>query len=208
MQNVTLDRPLVCFDLETTGTRIDGDRIVEIGLVRVETDGSRRSYRTLVNPEMPIPPAASAVHGISDADVRDAPVLAAVAKEVIDLFADADLAGFNSVNFDAPLLENDMRRAGVEFSLAGRRHLDAMRIFHRMEPRHLTAAYKLYCDGDLADAHDALADADATLAVLDAQLGQSPGSGALHHDVGSRHQLADLSLAGRAGKVERHALLL
>ncbi len=170
MQHVNLDRPLVCFDLETTGVSVDRDRIVEIGLVRVEPDGSRRDYRTLVNPEMPIPPQASAVHGITDADVRDAPTLAAVAREVIDLFADADLAGFNSLSFDAPLLENELRRVGTEFSLSGRRHLDAMRIFHRMEPRTLVAAYQKYCGKDLTEAHAALADVEATLEVLDAMV--------------------------------------
>ncbi len=170
MKNVTLERPLVCFDLETTGVSIDRDRIVEIGLVRVETDGTRRDYRTLINPEMPIPPAASAVHGIHDADVRDAPVLAAVAREIIDLFEGADLAGFNSINFDTPLLENELRRVGADFSLADRRHLDAMRIFHRMEPRTLVAAYQKYCGKDLTEAHAALADVEATLEVLDAMV--------------------------------------
>jgi DNA polymerase-3 subunit epsilon len=179
---------LVCFDLETTGTRIDGDRIVEIGLVRVETDGSRRSFRTLVNPEMPIPPPASAVHGITDADVRDAPVLATVAREIVELFADADLAGFNSVGFDAPLLENDLRRVGVEFSLADRRHLDAMRIFHRMEPRTLVAAYRKYCGKDLREAHAALADVEATLEVLDAMVARYDE---LSGDVETLHRISN-----------------
>ena len=170
MENLKLERPLVCFDLETTGTSIDRDRIVEIGLVRVEPDGSRRTFRTLVNPEMPIPPAASAVHGITDADVRDAPLLAAVAREILALFDGADLAGFNSVGFDAPLLEADLRRVGTTLDLAGRRHLDAMRIFHPMEPRTLTAAYRKYCGKDLVDAHAALADVEATLEVLDAMV--------------------------------------
>lgn len=172
MQNLTLDRPLVCFDLETTGIRIDGDRIVEIGLVRVEPDGSKREYRTLINPEMPIPPQATAVHGIRDADVRDAPRLADAAAEIVAFFEGADLAGFNSVGFDAPLLECELRRAGVDFSLAGRRHLDAMRLFHAMEPRTLVAAYAKYCGKDLTGAHAALADVQATLEVLDAMVGR------------------------------------
>jgi len=188
MDHLNQDRPLVCFDLETTGTSIDRDRIVEIGLVRVEPDGSRRSYRTLINPEMPIPPAAAAVHGITDADVRDAPVLSAVAREVVALFEGADLAGFNSVNFDAPLLENELRRVGVEFSLAGRRHLDAMRLFHRMEPRTLTAAYAKYCGKDLSEAHAALADVEATLEVLDAMVARYD---ALSGDVADLHRLSN-----------------
>lgn len=170
MEHLNLTRPLVCFDLETTGTSVDRDRIVEIGLVRVEPDGSRREYRTLVNPEMPIPAGAAAVHGIHDADVRDAPRLIDVAPEITAFFEDADLAGFNSVGFDAPLLENELRRVGVDFSLQGRRHLDAMRIFHRMEPRTLVAAYAKYCGKDLTEAHAALADVQATLDVLDAMV--------------------------------------
>ena len=188
MDHVTLDRPLVCFDLETTGTSTDRDRIVEIGMVRVETDGTRRDYRTLVNPEMPIPPGASAVHGITDADVREAPVLAAVAREIIDMFEDADLAGFNSVNFDTPLLENELRRVGVDFSLEGRRHLDAMRIFHRMEPRTLVAAYRKYCGKDLTEAHAALADVEATLDVLDAMVARYDE---LSGDVSELHKISN-----------------
>lgn len=171
LKNLDLKRALVCFDLETTGTSPDRDRIVEIGLVRVEPDGARRSFRTLVNPEMPIPAPATAVHGISDDDVRDAPVLAAVAPGIVALFEGADLCGFNSVGFDAPLLEAELRRAGTPIELAGRRHLDAMRIFHAMEPRTLTAAYRKYCGKDLTDAHAALADVEATLEVLDAMVG-------------------------------------
>ena len=170
-KNLDLKRALVCFDLETTGTSPDRDRIVEIGLVRVEPDGARRSFRTLVNPEMPIPAPATAVHGISDDDVRDAPVLAAVAPGIVALFEGADLCGFNSIGFDAPLLEAELRRAGTPIELAGRRHLDAMRIFHAMEPRTLTAAYRKYCGKDLTDAHAALADVEATLEVLDAMVG-------------------------------------
>ena len=171
MHNLTLDRPLVAFDLETTGVMVERDRIVEIALVRVELDGSRRTFRSLVNPEVPIPPGATAVHGISDDDVRDAPTLAALAGEVVAFLDGADLAGFNSVRFDAPLLENELRRVGCEVSFADRRHLDAFSIFCRMEPRTLTAAYAKYCGKDLTDAHSALADVEATLEVLDAQVG-------------------------------------
>ncbi len=170
MQNLKLDRPLVAFDLETTGVHVERDRIVEIALVRVETDGSRRTFRSLVNPEVPIPPQASAVHGITDDDVRDAPVLAALAGEVVAFLDGADLAGFNSARFDAPFLENELRRVGCDVSFEGRRHLDAFRIFTRMEPRTLTAAYAKYCGKDLTDAHSALADVEATLEVLDAQI--------------------------------------
>jgi DNA polymerase-3 subunit epsilon len=188
LKHVNLERPLVCFDLETTGVSPERDRIVEIGLVRVEPDGSRRAFRTLVNPEMPIPPQATAVHGISDADVHDAPSLAGVARELLVLLDGADLAGFNSIGFDAPLLENELRRVGVEFSLEGRRHVDAMRIFHRMEPRTLTAAYRKYCGKDLTEAHAALADVEATLEVLDAMVGRYEELGG---DVGELHAISN-----------------
>ncbi len=188
LKNLDLQRPLVCFDLETTGTSPDRDRIVEIGLVRVEPGGSRRSYRTLVNPEMPIPPPATAVHGISDDDVRDAPTLAAVAAEIVALFEGADLCGFNSIGFDAPLLETELRRVGSPIELAGRRHLDAMRIFHAMEPRNLTAAYRKYCGKDLTAAHAALADVEATLEVLDAMVACYDE---LNGDVDDLHRLSN-----------------
>jgi DNA polymerase III subunit epsilon len=188
LKNLDLQRALVCFDLETTGTSPDRDRIVEIGLVRVEPDGARRSYRTLVNPGMPIPPPATAVHGISDDDVRDAPTLAAVAAEIVGLFEGADLCGFNSIGFDAPLLETELRRVGAALDLAGRRHLDAMRIFHAMEPRTLTAAYRKYCGKDLAGAHAALADVEATLEVLDAMVGHYDE---LSGDVDDLHRLSN-----------------
>ncbi|HRX52303.1 MAG TPA: 3'-5' exonuclease [Candidatus Krumholzibacteria bacterium] len=170
MQNLQLDRPLVAFDLETTGTAVDRDRIVEIAMIRVEPDGSRRTFRSLVNPQMPIPPGASKVHGISDDDVADAPVLAALTADILALLEGADLAGYNSVFFDAPLLENELRRVGCDVDLQDRRHLDACTIFKRMEPRTLTAAYAKYCGKELVDAHSALADVEATLAVLDAQV--------------------------------------
>lgn len=188
LKHVNLERPLVCFDLETTGVSPERDRIVEIGLVRVEPDGTRKSYRTLVNPEMPIPPQATAVHGISDADVAGAPTLAGVARELIALFDGADLAGFNSIGYDAPLLENDLRRVGVEFSLEGRRHVDAMRIFHRMEPRTLVAAYLKYCGKDLTEAHAALADVEATLEVLDAMVERYEE---LPDDVAALHEISN-----------------
>ncbi|MCB1182650.1 3'-5' exonuclease [bacterium] len=172
MQNLKLTRPLAVFDLETTGIDVEKDRIVQLAIIRVEPYGTRRTFETLVNPERPIPPEATAVHGIKDADVRDAPTFAQVRREVEELLADADLAGFNSVNFDQPLLMAEMKRAGSELEFRGRRHLDAMRIFHRMERRDLTAAYRFYCDKELTGAHNALADTAATLEILDAQVGR------------------------------------
>ena len=170
MRHLKLDRPLVVLDLETTGTDVERDRIVQIGLIRVEPDGSRRTYESLVNPERPIPPAATAVHGITDADVRDRPTFAALGPELRPWLADADVAGFNAIRFDLPLLENELRRAGSDLDLSQARRFDALHIFHKMEPRDLVAAYQFYCGKELADAHSALADAGATLEVLDAQI--------------------------------------
>ncbi len=170
MNNLQLDRPLVCFDLETTGIDVMRDRIVQIALIRVEPDGSRRSFESLVNPECPIPPGATRVHGITDADVADKPTLARLCAELETMLDGADLAGFNSIRFDLPLLENELQRVGGSFDAGGRRHLDALRIFHRLERRDLTAAYKFYCGKDLVGAHSALVDTEATLEILDAQI--------------------------------------
>ena len=170
MQNLPLTRPLVVFDLETTGIDVEKDRIVQIALIRVEPGGGRTTFETLVNPERPIPPEASAVHGIQDADVRDKPTFSQIRREVEDFLNEVDLAGFNSINFDLPLLQEELKRAGSEMDFPGIRHLDAMKIFHLMERRDLTAAYKFYCGKDLTGAHNALADTEATLAILDAQI--------------------------------------
>ncbi|HOX26847.1 MAG TPA: 3'-5' exonuclease [Candidatus Krumholzibacteria bacterium] len=174
MQNLQLDRPLVCFDLETTGTDPAKDRIVQIALVRVEPDGGRRTFTTLVNPQRPIPAEATAVHGIRDEHVRAAPSFSQIRAEVEEFLAGADLVGFNALNFDLPLLEAEIRREGGAFQARGRRLLDAMVIFHRKEPRNLVAAVRFYCGRELAGAHSAEADALATLDVLDAQLARYP----------------------------------
>ncbi len=170
MQNLRLTRPLVVFDLETTGIDVEKDRIVQIGLIRVEPDGERTDWESLVNPERPIPPESTAIHGISDDDVRDAPTFSQLCGEIERRLEGADLAGYNSVRFDQPLLEQELARAGSQLDLKGVRHLDAMRIFHTMERRDLSAAYRFYCDKELVGAHGALPDATATLEVLDAQI--------------------------------------
>lgn len=174
MKNLDLERPLVFFDLETTGLDIVNDRIVQIGLVRVEPDGNRHTFMSLVDPQRPIPAEATAVHGITDADVAGKPTFGELLPQLAPLLEGTDLAGFNSIRFDLPLLAEEFRRAGGEFGLNGRRHLDACVIFHQMERRDLTAAMKFYCDQEFTDAHDALADAGATLEILDAQLGRYP----------------------------------
>lgn len=170
MRHLKLTRPLTFFDLETTGVDPDNDRIVQLALIRVEPDGARSTYETLVNPQRPIPPQATAVHGISDDDVRDQPPFAGIVKRVEAMLAGSDLAGYNSIRFDGPLLQAELRRAGSELDLRAAKHLDALVIFRLMEPRNLTAAYRKFCGKELVDAHSALADTEATLEVLDAQV--------------------------------------
>lgn len=172
MQNLDLVRPLAVFDLETTGIDVDKDRIVQIAIIRVEPDGSRRTFESLVNPERPIPAEATKVHGIKDSDVVGQPTFSQIRREVEQMLEGADLGGFNSIRFDTPLLQNELRWSDSEMNLSAAKQIDAMRIFHKMEPRNLTAALRFYCDEDLVGAHSALADTEATLAILDAQVGR------------------------------------
>lgn len=188
MDNLKLERPLVCFDLETTGTDVREDRIVQLALVRVDVDGTRHTLTSLVNPGRPIPPSATAIHGIGDDDVRDAPLFADLRPRLDEFLAGADLLGFNMVKFDLPLLQREIKDAGGEFDATGRRLLDAMRIFHLKEPRHLTAALRFYCGRELEGAHDALADTLATLDVFDAQLARYDD---LPRDAAALHELCN-----------------
>jgi len=174
MQHLQLDRPLVCFDLETTGIDVAKDRIVQIALIRVEPDGQRKTLSTLVNPQRPIPPESTAVHGIKDEHVRNAPSFSQLRAEVEEFVEGADLAGYNMVRFDLPLLEAEVRREGGALDTRDARLLDAMVIFKRMERRDLSSAVRFYCDRELEGAHAAQADAEATLDVLDAQVGRYP----------------------------------
>ena len=184
MSGLRIARPLVVFDLETTGVEIGRDRIVEIGVVRLDPDGSRDEWVQRINPDMPIPPGATAVHGITDDDVRDMPRLADVAAHLLALFADADAAGFNSASFDLPFLAADLERVGQTLDRSSLRHVDAMRIFHLKEPRDLSAALRFYCGREHAGAHSALADARATLDILEAQVARYDD---LPADVGGLH---------------------
>lgn len=174
-----LERPLVFFDLETTGVNIASDRIVELSYYKLFPNGSSESKTYRVRPvqlllgqevTMPIPAEASAVHGIFDADVADCPTFRQVAPEVAKVIEDSDLAGYNSNHFDIPLLAEEFLRAGVNIDLKSKKMIDAYTIFQKNEPRNLTAAYKFFCNKDLADAHSANADTMATYEVLMAQL--------------------------------------
>jgi DNA polymerase III subunit epsilon len=175
--NIQLVRPLAVLDLETTGTNLATDRIVEIAIVRINADGTKTVKRKLINPEMKIPAGASNIHGISDEMVKDAPPFRVVANEFKQFIENCDLAGYNSNRFDWPLLMEEFLRAGLTLELTTRRMLDVQKIFHVMEPRTLGAAYKFYCNKSLDNAHSAEVDAEATWEILTAQVEKYPGLG-------------------------------
>ena len=172
--DLVLERPLVFFDIESTGTNPYRDRIVEIAVIKVMPDGSRQEVVRRINPSMPIPAGASAVHGIYDDDVKDAPTFDVVAQNLYNYLENCDLAGYNIVKFDVPMLQEEFKRCGLTLSMQNRKLIDVFNIFCRLYPRNLTAAYKFFCGGDLEDAHSALADTDATVAVLLGQLAKHP----------------------------------
>jgi DNA polymerase-3 subunit epsilon len=165
-----LTRPICFFDLETTGIDVARDRIVEISIFKVFPNGTTESKTWLVNPTIPIPPQSTAVHGISDEKVANEPTFAALASQVHHMIKDSDLAGFNSDRFDIPLLAEELLRAGVDFDMKNRVSVDVQTIFHKMEERTLSAAFKFYCGQSLENAHSAEADTMATYEILKSQL--------------------------------------
>ena len=170
MVELKLSKPICFFDLETTGIDITKDRIVEVSILKVYSNGNKESKTWLVNPTIPIPKAASDVHGITDERVAGEPTFKELAKQIHNMIKDSDLAGYNSDRFDIPLLAEEMLRAEVDFDLGNRVSVDVQTIFHKMEQRTLSAAYKFYCGKDLIDAHTASADTNATYEILKAQL--------------------------------------
>ena len=168
--NLNLTRPICFFDLETTGVNITKDRIVEISILKISPKGNEESKTWLVNPEMTIPKEVIAIHGITNEDVQDKPTFNEVAKEIHNMIKDSDLGGFNSNRFDIPLLAEEMLRAEVDFDMKNRVAVDVQTIFHKMEQRTLSAAYKFYCNQELVGAHGAEADTKATFEVLKAQI--------------------------------------
>ncbi|MEE8412899.1 MAG: 3'-5' exonuclease [Acidobacteriota bacterium] len=170
MAALQLTRPIVCFDLETTGIDPASDRIVEISILRLEPDGTRLTRTRRINPGRPIPEEATAVHGIRDEDVADAPSFRQVAKGLLELLEGADLTGFNVARFDIPLLDREFRDCKLNLGLDQRRIVDAMTIFHRMEPRDLSAATRFYLGREHAGAHTAEADVAVSFEILEAQL--------------------------------------
>jgi DNA polymerase-3 subunit epsilon len=172
--DIIIKNPLVFIDLETTGIDVVNDRIVEMALLRLNPNGHQDVKVLRINPTIPIPPEATAIHGISDADVKNEPTFKEVAKSLVKLMEGCDLAGFNSNKFDFPLLAEEFLRAGVDFDFRKRKFIDVQTIFHKMEKRTLEAAYRLYCEKELEGAHSAEVDTKATYEVLKAQLDRYP----------------------------------
>ena len=167
---LNLNRPICFFDLETTGINITLDKIVEISILKVFPNGNDKKKTWLVNPEIPISPEATAIHGITNEKVSDKPIFKSIAKDVYSWIKDSDLGGFNSNRFDIPILAEELLRSGIDFDMKNRQSVDVQTIFHKMEQRTLTAAYKFYCNKDLKNAHSAEADTLATYEVLKSQL--------------------------------------
>lgn len=206
-----LKNPLTFFDLETTGTNIVKDRIVEISVVKLMPNGESITKTNKVNPTVPIPHETSLIHGIYDDDVKDCPTFKNIAKSFAQFLEGSDLAGFNILKFDVPMLVEEFLRADVEFDVSKRKLVDAQKIFHMMEKRTLSAAYKFYCGKNLDNAHSAEADTKATLEVLEAQVERYAGQevvdnlgkkvGVVENDVDSLHNLTKSNLADLAGRI-------
>ena len=188
---LNLTRPIIFFDLETTGTNVVKDRIVELSYIKVYPDGREETKSRRINPEMHIPEQATAVHHITDDDVKDEPTFRQVSKALLAIFDGCDIAGYNSNKFDVPLLIEEFARVGLNFDISGRNFIDVQNIFHKMEQRTLVAAYRFYCGKELDGAHSALCDTQATYEVLKSQLERYD---TLENDV---EKLAEFSRAGR-----------
>lgn len=195
---LNLKNPIIFFDLETTGINIASDRIVEIAYLKVDVNGNESTKTMRVNPQMPIPEKVTAIHGISNEDVKDAPTFNEVARSLAKEFEGCDLAGYNSVRFDIPILAEEFLRAGVDIDLKRRKFVDVQVIFMKMEPRTLSAAYKYFVGKELTDAHSAEADTLATYEVLQAQLDRYSN---LENDVGKLSEFSahnrNVDFAGR-----------
>ena len=168
--NLHLTKPLCVFDLETTGTQITKDRIVQIAIIKLLPNGEQQEYNQLINPTIVITDEIALIHGITNERVKNSPTFREKAEEIADFIGDSDLAGYNSNKFDIPVLAEEFLRAEFEFDISNRRFIDVQNIFHKMEQRTLAAAYQFYCDKKIENAHDALYDTRATLDVFVAQL--------------------------------------
>lgn len=195
---LNLKRPIAFIDLETTGVNVGADRIVELAILKIFPNGTRDSRVYKVNPTIPIPEESSKIHGIYDKDVKDCPTFKDISKEINTLLGDCDMAGYNSNKFDIPLLIEEFTRCDIHFDLASRKLIDVQNIFHKMEQRTLSAAYKFYCNKDLQNAHTAEAD---TLATFEVMLAQLEKYDTLKNDVDFLSQFSSITknvdLAGR-----------
>ncbi len=188
---LNLSRPLVFFDIESTGVVPQRDRIVEIAVLMIKPDGSTQSHVRRLNPEMPIPPGATKIHGITDSDVADCPTFADIADKLFTYLADCDLAGYNITGFDIPVLQTEFKRAGLDFDVSDRKVVDVYNIFCKLYPRNLTAAYKFFCGKELIGAHGAAADTNATWEILLSQLEKHPQE--LANDVAQLAEFSDMT---------------
>ncbi len=211
MFKLNLKNPLVVFDLETTGTNISNDRIVEMAMIKVLPDGTTEEKHRRINPTIPIPMETSLIHGIYDEDVKDEPTFKQVARSLAQWLEGCDLGGFNVVGFDIPMLVEEFLRANVDFEVDNRKFVDAQKIFHIMEKRNLSAALKFYCDKELKNAHSALADTKATYDVLLAQVERYEGQEAvdplgnkiatIENDAAALSQLVTSKMIDLAGRM-------
>ncbi|MAE83375.1 MAG: DNA polymerase III subunit epsilon [Flammeovirgaceae bacterium] len=210
-----LRNPLVVFDLETTGTNISQDRIVEMALLKVMPDGSIEEKCRKINPTIPIPLETSLIHGIYDDDVKDEPTFKQVGKSLATWLEGCDLAGFNILKFDVPMLVEEFLRANIDFDVDNRKLVDAQKIFHLMEKRNLSAAYKFYCGKTLENAHSALADTQATYEVLVSQIEKYDGQkvqnllgediGIIENNMNTLHELTNQKMVDLAGRIVYNA---
>ena len=169
-----LEKPLAVFDVESTGINKRTDRIIELAIIKLCPDGKRETHEYLFNPERPIPTEATAIHGITNEDVKDCPKFSEKAREVAALLADCDLGGYNILGYDIPILQEEFTRAGLSFNVESRRIFDAQRVFHKKVPRDLTAALQFYCGELHVNAHGALGDVEATISVMEGELERYP----------------------------------
>ena len=175
--NLIINRPIVFIDIETTGLKINTDRIVEIAILKILPSGDKINYVKRINPTISIPKDVTAVHGITDEMVANEPTFKDLATEILNFIDDSDIGGYNSNKFDIPLLMEEFLRINMQFDLSNRNFIDVQKIFHTMEQRTLGAAYKFYCNKNLEDAHSAKADIDATFEILEAQINKYPHIG-------------------------------
>ena len=208
---LNLKKPLVFFDLETTGINVTQDRIVEASFIKMNPNGRQAEKTLRLNPEQPIPTESSMIHGIYDQDVRDAPTFGSVARELYQFLEGCDLGGFNLIRFDVPVLIESFARENIEFDIGSRKLVDAQKIFFLMEKRTLSAAYQFYCGKTLEGAHGAAADTQATLEVLQAQVERYQNQpvvdtkgnelGVIRNDVNALHQVSAANMVDLAGRM-------